>query len=365
MASAVVKSSSTPLRRALSGLDQILRDPPAEGLEARVKEIFAQCQEAGLSFDGVESSLSIVSQISRVQARIKALLGRDLCVALLAPFLPYSVTAQLARLNKAYRTEVAETLPLIDYLDGADISTILRAPEGRRFPFKRLNSRSFEQLTDAQLLGLLTRCPELIHFNLRQCRQLTLASLSTLRPIHINLSLTTITDADLNALLAVYAGLQSLMVSSCSRLTGAGLVAALERHPELKRLDVSNLLLTDADLEALVAHSSKLQSLQLLGCEALTTLKPLAGCASLTAVDLTSCDKIPEGDIIEMVQRHPGLISLDVEQCSQLTDRFLDALIALKLPLKQLGAFFCPKISPEGKARFRLAYPATSIEFSE
>ena len=115
------------------------------------------------------------------------------------------------------------------------------------------------------------------------------------------------------------------------------IVAARNRFPSLRRVFVPRSIpwqargriKLDATVAALAKHCPGLTSLDVAYCGQLTdaALVAVAGnCPGLTSLNVTWCERLTDAALVAVAGNCPGLASLDVAYCRQLTDAALEAV---------------------------------------
>jgi hypothetical protein len=154
----------------------------------------------------------------------------------------------------------------------------------RYFMARRIKRASlcFGRQTDAIVIALSKRCPQLSSLNLEFCEQ--------------------ITDACVIALSKGCPQLFSLGLDGCHEITDAAVIALSRGCPELS-------------------------SLGLDGCHEITDAAVIAlsrGCPELSSLDLRGCYRITGACVIALAEGCPNLFSLDLMGCEQITGAIVD-----------------------------------------
>ena len=143
---------------------------------------------------------------------------------------------------------------------------------------RRLQLWSCERVDDEALMRLAPLVPALEALDLRKCDKIT-----TVAP-----------------LLARCSALTSLGLSGLHKLTDSAIAAAVRAAPQLRALDVSSSLLyasalTDASLRALGTHCPALESVDLSSCTRLSTVGVASlrrACTRLKHVNVAGCAQL-------------------------------------------------------------------------
>lgn len=204
---------------------------------------------------------------------------------------------------------------------------------------RRLNLRSCWHVNDAGIAhlcggGEARGTPELEHLGLQDCQRLT--------------------DEALRHAAAGLPRLRSINLSFCVAVTDAGL-----RHlARLPHLEDVNLRACDGVSDAGVAHlaegaagvaPARLRALDVSFCDKVgdeALAHATAGLAGLRSLSLSACRLTDEG--LERVARLSQLETLNIGQCSRVTDRGLRALGDSLLNLRAIDLYGCTGITPQG-----------------
>ncbi|GBP94593.1 hypothetical protein EVAR_9478_1 [Eumeta japonica] len=196
---------------------------------------------------------------------------------------------------------------------------------------RRLDLRSCWHVTDAGLAhlcggaGEARGTPELEHLGLQDCQRLT--------------------DEALRHAAAGLPRLRSVNLSFCVAVSDAGL-RHLARLPQLE--DV-NLRACDGVSDAGVAQlaeAGRLRALDVSFCDKVGDEALCGGLGALRSLSLSACRVTDEG--LERVARLRQLETLNIGQCSRVTDRGLRALGDALLQLRAIDLYGCTGITTHG-----------------
>ena len=180
-----------------------------------------------------------------------------------------------------------------DSLDGIDIPLLAYA-----------NFSFCSHLTDDSVRSLALGCPHLKTLILRGCR---------------------INDAAMEAVANMCHDLTTLRIDGCVELTGACLHFLAHGCPHLQVIDLSSMTeIRPLDLATLAK-----------------------GCQELHTVSLGS-ELFNDNQLIAFVKACPDLLSLNLKNCSRITDRGLRVVGSSCLKLQSIDLYFCSKISDKG-----------------
>lgn len=133
---------------------------------------------------------------------------------------------------------------------------------------------------------------------------------------------------------------------------------ASKKSTRLNWLTLKNRPVTDHAFHSIHTWGKYLTWIDLSNCKEITdaALQQIAStCHDLMAIDLSGTNVTDEG-IRTLCQGCPVLVKLKVSNCSQLTDKMLDAI---QLPYLQKFDFSdCQKITSSAKDRFYVKYPS-------
>lgn len=189
-----------------------------------------------------------------------------------------------AALNRYPNVEQIRITGALRPEDVANISTVMEK-------ITWLDLRDCNELTDAAIIALANKCPNLTSLNLSWRTQLT--------------------DAAITALANKCTKLTSLNLMLCYRLTDAAITALPNKCPNLTSLNLADCtLLTDAAITALANQCHNLSSLDLTRCHQITDAAILAlanQCHNLTSLNLTDCYQLTDAAIQTIQAQRPML----------------------------------------------------------
>lgn len=183
---------------------------------------------------------------------------------------------------------------------------------------------SASMITDQDLRNLDSK---LLKLSLRDCLLITdegVASIFTRCPHLEELHLQGITDLTDRALAAAHSSLRNLDISDADEITDAG-IEHLARSPHLSVLSLNGQRLTDRGIETLARH-----------------------CQQLTRFKLSRAHQMTDAALFALLHNNRHLGRLVIVGCTNLTDRFLQAL--QEHPLELLWLLDAPQITDEGVA---------------
>lgn len=254
----------------------------------------------------------------------------------------------------------------------------------------RRRNATYRDLNDNHLRDLIKRSPNLTELNLLESRRLTqdgvalLSPLTRLTSLHLD-TCENLTDSGVKSLKEL--PLRSLALSNCSQITDTGIKNITEfknlQHLLLsqnKKLTgnclhtlstLSNLHsltlndwphFTDDDLEKLVRYLPGITSLNLSGCRQLTDqgIAHLTLLTQLKSLNLSGCDKLSSTGL-KHLSTLTHLEELNVSHCYNVTDECLQSLNAL--PLKRLYLNHCYKLTDNG-LRHMACLPLETLDVS-
>jgi len=172
-------------------------------------------------------------------------------------------------------------------------------------------------ITDEAICRLLSNCPKLRHLDVTQCN---------------------LTGISFKALASLCPMLQSLVAANCPQLTSEGLTS-LAHCSTLTELNVAGNRLNDGALLNTLQHNKSLRALNVTGCTKLTDLflEPLGW---LEGSQMTVC---------------PGLVNLNLSDCSRLTDDTIRKLSEERPHLRLLGIRARRILNSPSRAAHRLS----------
>uniref|UniRef100_G3SKT3 F-box and leucine-rich repeat protein 13 n=1 Tax=Gorilla gorilla gorilla TaxID=9595 RepID=G3SKT3_GORGO len=197
---------------------------------------------------------------------------------------------------------------------------------------RELNLSNCVRLSDASVMKLSERCPNLNYLSLRNCEHLTAQGIGYIVNIFslvsIDLSGTDISNEGLNVL-SRHKKLKELSVSECYRITDDGIQAFCKSSLILEHLDVSYCSqLSDMIIKALAIY-----------------------CINLTSLSIAGCPKITDSAMEMLSAKCHYLHILDISGCVLLTDQILEDLQIGCKQLRILKMQYCTNISKKAAQR--------------
>lgn len=205
-----------------------------------------------------------------------------------------------------------------------------------QIPFSQIRSLSVQgpktQLTDQELRELSESGINVVNLDISGNADVSDEGLKMLAEgcasLHsLNLSgLVKITDAGIASLTADCHNLISLNLQNCANLTNASLKAIGEGCPEIQELDLSGnskaqLKVDDGGLNSFLAAAKNLRQLNLTWTKVTDAgLQSLAESAKLQSIQLCWLP-ITDTSLQIIAQSSPGLISVNLNNCSKITDQ--------------------------------------------
>ncbi|KAI7849042.1 hypothetical protein BDC45DRAFT_521821 [Circinella umbellata] len=221
------------------------------------------------------------------------------------------VQAQQIDLGSSNRLMTDETIELLIDLIGPNVESLYLT--------------HCYHLTDKAIMTIAQNAPHLKKLDLNSCWLITDQSLDTLR------------------------NLQWLDLSNCRKITNAGMLRLLENNTQLQHLTLSYCKnLTDETMLYFAQHCTKsLKYLNLQRCTKITdqgfvywvNQAPNAFCA-LHTLNLTDCSFLTDKAIAHLVVAAPYLKDLSISFCCALSDTSLEELAKLE-ELESLDASYC------------------------
>ncbi|XP_066489631.1 F-box and leucine-rich repeat protein 13 [Tiliqua scincoides] len=188
-------------------------------------------------------------------------------------------------------------------------------------------------ITDASLVKIVQRCPNLVYLNLRYCQALTDCGIETLILLSslacINISGIDITDQALETL-GRHGRIKELTVSECTKISDTGIKRFCAETNKLDYLDVSYCL-------QLSNHSLKNLSFS---------------CHKLTSLSVAGCPKVTDVGIQFLAAVCSYLHYLDISGCVYLTDKVLKYLGKGCMQLRILKMLYCTNITRQAVLKF-------------
>jgi len=223
---------------------------------------------------------------------------------------------------------------------------------------KRLNMSTLgSAVSDGTLQGMIA-CKRIERLTLTTCTKITDMSLAPL--VDGNRSLVAldvtgiegVTDKSLLVVAENCLRLQGLNVTGCRRLTDASMVALARNNRHLKRLKFNSCSqLTDTTIETVAANCEylleiDLYDLPLVESPAISAL--LTGCLHLRELRLMRCPRITDSAFTSISHDHDPFNSLrilDLTDCSEITDRAVERIVATCPRLRNLLLAKCIHLS--------------------
>jgi hypothetical protein len=198
--------------------------------------------------------------------------------------------------------------------------------------------RRCADITDAAVVALAARCPNITSVHLDRCCNITDTALVALAEGCPGIAAiwlrgcSNITDAAVVALAERCRGIADIRLGGCTNITDTALLALAGRCPGIVRIVLDNRAgssnITDVGVVALAERCPGIADIVLAGAnitdEAVGALAKR--CPGITAIALGGCSNLTDEAVKELARHCPKLNSVNFEYCENLTNEALSAL---------------------------------------
>lgn len=200
-------------------------------------------------------------------------------------------------------------------------------------------------MSDEEFVRITTRCPSFTHLTVFQSRS--------------------ISDKGIIRALMGRASMYAVSLSACPNITDWTLTALGGHCPRLAKLSIAKCPITDEGVQVLASKCGGLRAVSLDWCDGLSdaTLDALAlNCPLLQEFSsAASCNYTLNG-FKTLLKGCSKLQKLELWDCAQVDDAWIDALANSGCPLKELDVSGCWQVSEDALSRLRERFEGITIE---
>jgi hypothetical protein len=223
-----------------------------------------------------------------------------------------------------------------------------------------LNIEGLRNITDQGIIHLYPIMKQLQRLNIRGCFRLTKHSILSILSKCIDLLELNLDGIAINENILIqiskHKTLQVISLGGCIGVTDTGLLPIVS-NKSLQQLNLAYCCkIEDQSIITLSSNSvNTLTSINLYGLNKITdkSLKALTQCRKLQSIVLSSCSRITDKGVIDLVQNqdskqgHNELISIDISMLNQITDLSIIEITKNCAMIRFIGAYGCDLLTVE------------------